>query len=237
MIDKNYPMRKEKAKTFIAGLYDSPNVELVHIGFGRKSVEELMSGSFSASYPDGPRPDEECLVELTTHHLSINQCAQLFLAVGITSNNSHHVLNLSPPTLTRLSAHQNAKKICIMRSGGPFDARWGLECVAIDRYLSVQVQVPGAGVSTSGSGIAAAMGTGSRYAMSGAGVLKESEPPREREGRSFAPSPPSSSMRGLPVSESEKTAVMGDAPGRESGEHGDLPEAEDESTTTSAQGI
>jgi hypothetical protein len=58
MIDKNYPMRKEKARTFIAGLYDSPNVELVHIGFGRKSVEELISGSFSTSYPDDPKPDK-----------------------------------------------------------------------------------------------------------------------------------------------------------------------------------
>lgn len=57
MIDKNYPMRKEKARTFVAGLYDSPSVELVHIGFGRKSVEELMSGSSPTSYSVNRRPD------------------------------------------------------------------------------------------------------------------------------------------------------------------------------------
>jgi hypothetical protein len=174
------------------------------------------------------------LVELTTHHLSINQCTHLFLAVGITSNNSHHVLNLSPSTLSLLSTHRNAEKICIMRSGGPFDARWGLECVAIDRYLSVQVQVPGTVGSSSGGGSGAGIGMGSRYVMSGAGVTKEPEPARER--RSFAPSPPSASVRGLPVSESEKTAVMGDTLSK--GFDTDTGPAEAvEEFVTSAQGI
>lgn len=43
-IEKNYPLRKEKARTFIAGLHDAPGVQVVCVGLGRKSVEEHMSG-------------------------------------------------------------------------------------------------------------------------------------------------------------------------------------------------
>lgn len=121
-----------------------------------------------------------------------------------------------------------------MRSGGPFDSRWGLGCIAVDRYLSVQVQVPGTVGSTYGGGITGAgTGMGSRFVSSGAGAAKESEPLRER--RSFAPSPPSSSMRGLPVSESEKTAVMGDMLGRDS-EGDEHLTVDDESKTGNAKG-
>lgn len=117
----------------------------------------------------------------------MTQCAHLFLAVGITSNISHHVLNLSRPTLHIFAAHGQAHKLCIMRSGGPFDsATWGIRCIAIDRFLSVQVQVPGTGVSAEASA-----GT-TRYVMSEAGKEADLQP---RERRSFAPSPPGLSMR------------------------------------------
>lgn len=64
-----------------------------------------------------------------------------------------------------------------MRSGGPFDSTaWGIGCVAVDRFLSVQVQVPGVGAATSGN----------RSVPDGQ---------QGRERRSFAPSPPSVSTR------------------------------------------
>ena len=67
-----------------------------------------------------------------------------------------------------------------MRSGGPFDAAtWGIGCVPVDRFLSVQVQVPGATVMPCGNAC------GNRYVPEG----------QARERRSFAPSPPSTSAR------------------------------------------
>lgn len=50
MLDKNYATRKEKARAFLGGLFDAEKAEMVHIGFGRKSVEEQIIGSCSASY-------------------------------------------------------------------------------------------------------------------------------------------------------------------------------------------
>lgn len=44
-IDKNYPLRKEKARTFVAGLHDAPGVEVVCVGLGRKNVEAHMTGT------------------------------------------------------------------------------------------------------------------------------------------------------------------------------------------------
>lgn len=119
-------------------------------------------------------------VEHATHHLGIDQCMQIFVAVGITSDISHHVLNLSRSALAHLSAHPRAHdKLCIMRSGGPFDdATWGIRCVAVDKFLSVQAQVPGAGAGGPASG--------TRY-------VPDKQQGRER--RSFAPSPPGASAR------------------------------------------
>lgn len=45
MLDKNYATRKEKARAFLAALFDAGNVEMVHIGLGRKSVEEQIIGA------------------------------------------------------------------------------------------------------------------------------------------------------------------------------------------------
>jgi hypothetical protein len=108
-------------------------------------------------------------IETINHHLDIPQCAHLFIAVGITSNTSHDVLNLSRPTLTSLARHPGAHKLAILRSGGPFDRALGIPSVAIDKYLSVQVQVPA-------------------YKPA-----REEEEKRER--RSFAPSPVAPSRR------------------------------------------
>lgn len=116
---------------------------------------------------------------MISHHLDSSQCHKLFIAVGITSNISHHVLNLSRPTLSSLSAHPRSYKLNILRSGGPFDRAYGLPSVAIDRYLSVQVQVPA--------------------------YKPAREEDERRERRSFAPSPAALSQR-LPREERQANA-------------------------------
>lgn len=95
----------------------------------------------------------------------------------------HHVLNLSRPTLSALARHPAVAapaegKLSIMRSGGPFDKSLGIGSVAIDKYLSVQVQVPG---------------TVNRQA----GAAAREDGYVERDRRSFAPSPPGGSKRVL----------------------------------------
>jgi hypothetical protein len=44
MMEKNYPLKKDKARLFLAGLDDSEGCELVHVGFGKKSIEERLRG-------------------------------------------------------------------------------------------------------------------------------------------------------------------------------------------------
>jgi hypothetical protein len=168
-IDKNYPMRKEKARTFVAGLHDAPAVELVYVGLGKKNVEDHMQGMSCISHQALDSANIPNATETINHHLSNSQCTSLFIAVGITSNTSHHVLNLSRTTLLSLSRHPNAGKTCIMRSGGPFDRSYGIASVAIDKYLSVQVQVPPCKAGR--------------------------EEDEKRERRSFAPSPVAASRR------------------------------------------
>ncbi|KAJ9108832.1 hypothetical protein QFC21_000152 [Naganishia friedmannii] len=156
MMEKNYPLKKDKARLFLAGLDDCEGCELVHVGFGKKSIEDRLR--------------------------EIDQCAHVFLAVGITSNNQHEVLNVSRSTLLELARHASSSKLTIMRSGGPFDRSTGIHSVVpVDRYLSVQTQVPTrtpAGVSC---------GLTASHAKTGAG--------EQRERRSYAPSPQVSSNK------------------------------------------
>ncbi|KAJ9093127.1 hypothetical protein QFC19_008470 [Naganishia cerealis] len=119
MTEKNYPLKRDKARTFIAWLDDHPGVELIHVGLGKKSVEE----------------------RLKAHHPSV-------------------------------------AKLTVMRSGGPFDKTLGIDSVAVDKFLSVQTQVP----SRAGGG-------GSMtYARAGF---------EQRDRRSFAPSPQTTNSKKL----------------------------------------
>ncbi|KAJ9125184.1 hypothetical protein QFC22_000138 [Naganishia vaughanmartiniae] len=169
MMEKNYPLKKDKARLFLAGLDDCEGCELVHIGFGKKCVEDRLR-------------------ETVLHHLSIDQCAHVFLAVGITSNNQHQVLNLSLPTIHKLARHPSVGKLTVMRSGGPFDTSTGIHSVvAVDKHLSVQTQqVVARPAAPGGTGL-----TASSHSKVGGGGGEQ------RERRSFAPSPQVSSHRKL----------------------------------------
>lgn len=63
MLEKNYPTRKEKARTFLAGLFDGENVEMVHIGWGKKSVEDQITGSFRPSSTPIPASNKNLPVQ------------------------------------------------------------------------------------------------------------------------------------------------------------------------------
>ncbi|KAJ9127980.1 hypothetical protein QFC24_000266 [Naganishia onofrii] len=80
---------------------------------------------------------------------------------------------MSRPTLLELAQHPSAmEKLTVMRSGGPFDRSTGIDCLAVDRFLSVQTQQQHQPASSS--------------SRTGGGAGGDQ---RERSSRSFAPSP------------------------------------------------